>query len=61
MHPLSCRAFKNVNPVGQNSDIKIDVDGSGPLNPFPVTCQYYGNFIMFIIIQINNYNLVKVK
>jgi len=43
LNPLSCRAFKNVNPVGQNSDIKIDVDGSGPLKPFPVTCQYYGN------------------
>lgn len=43
LNPLSCRAYKNVNPVGQNSDIKIDVDGSGPLKPFPVTCQYYGN------------------
>lgn len=44
LNPLSCRAYKNVNPVGQNSDIKIDVDGSGPLKPFPVTCQYYGNY-----------------
>ncbi|KAL4092111.1 hypothetical protein QTP88_026673 [Uroleucon formosanum] len=43
LNPLSCLAFKNVNPVGQNSDIKIDVDGSGPLKPFPVTCQYYAD------------------
>lgn len=46
LNPLSCRAYKNVNPVGQSSDIKIDVDGSGPLKPFPVTCQYYGSYII---------------
>jgi len=22
--------------------MKIDVDGSGPLRPFPVTCEFYG-------------------
>lgn len=53
MNPLSCRAYKNVNPVEQNNDIKIDVDGSGPLNPFPVTCQYYGDFIYSL------YKLIK--
>lgn len=36
-------AFKNVQAVGQRAEIKIDVDGSGPLAPFPVTCEFYAN------------------
>lgn len=40
---LSCEAYKEVNNVGQRVDIKIDIDGSGPLEPFPVTCQYHSD------------------
>ncbi|CAH1101756.1 unnamed protein product [Psylliodes chrysocephalus] len=43
INPLSCVAFKNVQAVGQRAEIKIDVDGSGPLAPFPVTCEFYAN------------------
>lgn len=43
LNPLSCEAFRNVNPVGTHQNIKIDVDGSGPLKPFPVTCEFYAD------------------
>jgi hypothetical protein len=42
LNPLSCTAYKNTNPVNQRAEMKIDVDGSGPLRPFPVTCEFYG-------------------
>jgi hypothetical protein len=42
LNPLSCEAYKNAAAVGQRAQVKIDVDGSGPLKPFPVTCEYYG-------------------
>ncbi|CAL8121658.1 unnamed protein product [Orchesella dallaii] len=41
LHPLSCQAYRNVHGTSQKSEVIIDVDGSGPLKPFPVTCQYY--------------------
>lgn len=41
LNPLSCQAYKNVQSVQQKANIMIDVDGSGPLNPFPVTCEFY--------------------
>ncbi|KAJ6223266.1 hypothetical protein RDWZM_001811 [Blomia tropicalis] len=37
-HPISCTAFMIDNPGTKREDIKIDVDGSGPLDPFWVTC-----------------------
>lgn len=43
LYLLSCEAYKEVNNVGQRVDIKIDIDGSGPLDPFPVTCQYHSD------------------
>uniref|UniRef100_A0A1B6CD05 Neurexin-4 n=2 Tax=Clastoptera arizonana TaxID=38151 RepID=A0A1B6CD05_9HEMI len=43
LNPLSCEAYKNVQSVGQHAEVKIDVDGSGPLKPFPVTCEYYAD------------------
>ncbi|CAG9853678.1 unnamed protein product [Phyllotreta striolata] len=46
INPLSCLAYKHVQDggqVGQRADIKIDVDGSGPLAPFPVTCEFYAS------------------
>lgn len=41
LNPLSCQAFKNVQAVQQRASVNIDVDGSGPLKPFPVTCEFY--------------------
>ncbi|KAF4517229.1 hypothetical protein B566_EDAN005283 [Ephemera danica] len=41
LNALSCTAYKNTNSVGQSARINIDVDGSGPLPPFPVTCEYF--------------------
>ncbi|CAG9837466.1 unnamed protein product [Diabrotica balteata] len=43
INSLSCVAYKNVQAVGQRAEIKIDVDGSGPLAPFPVTCEFYAD------------------
>ncbi|XP_055708283.1 neurexin-4 isoform X1 [Phlebotomus papatasi] len=43
LNPLSCVAYKNVQSVHQRANINIDVDGSGPLKPFPVTCEFYAD------------------
>lgn len=43
INALSCEAHKKMQAVNQRADIKIDVDGSGPLAPFPVTCEFYPN------------------
>ncbi|GLH10251.1 Neurexin-4, partial [Gryllus bimaculatus] len=43
LNPLSCLAYKNTNAVNQQAEVKIDVDGSGPLRPFPVTCRFYAD------------------
>lgn len=43
LNPLSCQAYKNVQSVQQRANIHIDVDGSGPLRPFPVTCEFYSD------------------
>ncbi|XP_064214176.1 neurexin-4 isoform X2 [Tribolium castaneum] len=43
INPLSCQAYKNVQAVNHKAEIKIDVDGSGPLGPFPVTCEFYSD------------------
>lgn len=37
-NPLSCEAYKIENPRSKKADINLDVDGSGPLEPFAVTC-----------------------
>lgn len=43
LNPLSCTAYKNTNAVNQRAELKIDVDGSGPLRPFPVLCEFYAD------------------
>lgn len=39
-HALSCSAYKIDNPKSKRADIKLDVDGSGPLEPFWATCVF---------------------
>lgn len=45
-NPLSCTAYKNAQSVKSRVSINVDVDGSGPLAPFPVTCEYYSKLIV---------------
>ncbi|KAK2575769.1 hypothetical protein KPH14_007155 [Odynerus spinipes] len=56
LNPLSCEAYKNMNPVNQKVDIKIDVDGSGPLAPFPVICEYYSDGRVMTVLRHSNEN-----
>ncbi|XP_045526116.1 neurexin-4 isoform X1 [Pieris brassicae] len=42
-HPLSCQAYSNAAGLTRSADIKVDVDGSGPLAAFPVTCHAYSD------------------
>ncbi|XP_018016939.1 neurexin-4 isoform X2 [Hyalella azteca] len=43
MNPVSCAAYGKQNPHTKKADIYLDVDGSGPLEPFPVTCEFYND------------------
>ncbi|MCL4131606.1 UNVERIFIED_CONTAM: hypothetical protein GTU68_025311 [Idotea baltica] len=43
LNPISCRAFGNKNPGTKRAEVFIDVDGSGNLPPFPVTCEFFGD------------------
>ncbi|XP_076180729.1 neurexin-4 isoform X1 [Ptiloglossa arizonensis] len=60
LNPLSCEAYKNINSVNQRADIKIDVDGSGPLNPFPVVCEFYTDGRVRTIVRHNNERITPV-
>ncbi|XP_074114384.1 neurexin-4 isoform X3 [Cotesia typhae] len=53
-YPLSCEAYKNSNAGNQRVEIKIDVDGSGPLDPFPVTCMFYPDKSIVTIVRHSN-------
>lgn len=37
---LSCESYKMAFPNSRRVDINIDIDGSGPLSYFPVTCDF---------------------
>ncbi|XP_043514492.1 neurexin-4 isoform X1 [Frieseomelitta varia] len=60
LNPLSCEAYKNINSVNQRADIKIDVDGSGPLKPFPVVCEFYTDGRVKTILRHNNERMTPV-
>ncbi|XP_016910778.1 neurexin-4 isoform X1 [Apis cerana] len=60
LNPLSCEAYKNINSVNQRADIKIDVDGSGPLKPFPVVCEFYTDGRVRTILRHNNERMTPV-
>lgn len=54
LNPLSCQAYKNVQSVDQRADVKIDVDGSGPLKPFPVLCEFYADGRVLSVLRHSN-------
>ncbi|KAK4300982.1 hypothetical protein Pmani_026854 [Petrolisthes manimaculis] len=43
LNPISCAAYKLQNKGIRRAEIFIDVDGSGPLVPFPVTCDFHND------------------
>ncbi|XP_059490529.1 neurexin-4 isoform X2 [Neocloeon triangulifer] len=60
LHSLSCAAFKEKNSVDQNSRISIDVDGSGPLDPFPVTCEFFADGRVLTLVGHQNQQPIRV-
>ncbi|XP_011050796.1 PREDICTED: neurexin-4 isoform X2 [Acromyrmex echinatior] len=60
LNPLSCQAYKNINSVNQRVEIKIDVDGSGPLKPFPVTCEVLSDGRVMTFLHHSNEQLTPV-
>ncbi|XP_066582442.1 neurexin-4 isoform X3 [Prorops nasuta] len=54
LNPLSCEAYKNINSVNQRAEVKIDVDGSGPLKPFPVTCEFFADGRVMTVLRHSN-------
>lgn len=57
---LSCQAYKNVRSVDQKAEIEIDVDGSGPLKPFPVLCEFYTDGRVATVLRHSNEQLTPV-
>ncbi|XP_045134698.1 neurexin-4-like isoform X1 [Portunus trituberculatus] len=43
LNPISCAAYGLQNPGVKRAEIYVDVDGSGPLVPFPVSCEFYND------------------
>ncbi|CAH1403187.1 unnamed protein product [Nezara viridula] len=43
LNALSCEAHRNTHTVDESADITVDIDGSGPLPPFRVTCEFEGD------------------
>ncbi|KPJ11812.1 Neurexin-4 [Papilio machaon] len=43
IHPLSCAAYKQALGASRSADVMVDVDGSGPLPAFPVTCRLHSD------------------
>ncbi|KAL7307938.1 hypothetical protein TKK_0000030 [Trichogramma kaykai] len=55
LNPLSCEDHrKGPNSSNQKTEIKIDVDGSGPLKPFPVTCEFFADGRVTTILRHSN-------
>ena len=54
MNPVSCAAYGKQNLLTKRADIFIDVDGSGPLEPFPVTCEFFSELQAFCALDFCN-------
>lgn len=60
-YPLSCEGSgKSLNHINYKSEIKIDVDGSGPLRPFPVTCEFYADGRILTVLRHSEEHLMYV-
>ncbi|RWS07981.1 neurexin-4-like protein [Dinothrombium tinctorium] len=53
-NPVSCEAYRVDNTRTKKVDIDIDVDGSGPLEPFPVTCLFSSDSQTYTILHHRN-------
>ena len=42
-NPISCESYRRSGVSGSPAEILIDVDGSGPLKSFPVTCEFFSD------------------
>jgi len=47
---VSCEEAKMLNPLLPNLEMMVDIDDSGPLDPFPVNCVFLGIFLQFIFL-----------
>ncbi|XP_014218966.1 neurexin-4 isoform X2 [Copidosoma floridanum] len=62
LNPLSCTDYrKSPTSVNQKAEITIDVDGSGPLRPFPVTCEYFAGERVITVLRHSNEKPTTVK
>ena len=39
---VSCEEAKMLNPLKQELEMMVDIDDSGPLDPFKVNCNFVG-------------------
>jgi len=48
---VSCEEAKMLNPLLPNLEMYVDIDDSGPLDPFPVNCVFLGIcFTVYILV-----------
>ena len=52
LNPVSCYAYGLQHEGTKRAEVYIDVDGSGPLEPFPVTCEFFSKFFFVSIILV---------
>ncbi|CAL4184396.1 unnamed protein product, partial [Meganyctiphanes norvegica] len=43
INPVSCAHYGKMNPQTKRAEVMIDVDSSGVLPPFPVTCEFFND------------------
>ncbi|XP_064472302.1 neurexin-4-like isoform X2 [Ornithodoros turicata] len=60
-HPLACEEYRMQNPKESTASIMVDVDGSGPLAPFPVECIFYPNNRTETLVHHQNEHATDVK
>lgn len=56
---MSCEEAKLLFPLLPEKSMMIDIDDSGPLNPFPVNCVFQGEFHDSLKINLLSVTLFK--
>lgn len=46
---VSCEEAKMLNPLLPDMEMMVDIDDSGPFDPFPVKCVFLGDFFLLIL------------